>query len=72
MNQNWLILLEHAERNWAAYAPDLPGCVATGRTRAETLQRMREAIALHLDGLREDGMPLPRPSTRAEKLSVAA
>lgn len=72
MNATWLILLERADRNWSAYAPDLPGCVATGRTRAETMARMREAIALHLDGLRTDGLPIPRATTRAGLVRVAA
>lgn len=46
---------------FGVFAPDLPGCVATGRTREQALRRMREAIALHLDGLREDGQPIPEP-----------
>lgn len=66
----YLVIIEKAENNYAAYSPDLPGCVATGDTKDETLRRMREAIALHLDGLRQDGLPVPPASTSAEYLAV--
>ena len=68
---NYLVIIEKTANNYAAYSPDLPGCVATGRTRAEVERRMREAIALHIKGLREDGLPIPEPSTEAEYISVA-
>jgi predicted RNase H-like HicB family nuclease len=55
----YLIIIEQAEHNLSAYAPDLPGCVATGATREEVIANMREAIELHLQGLREDGDPIP-------------
>ena len=66
----YLVIVEKAESNYSAYSPDLPGCVATGGTKEETLQRMREAIAMHLEGLREDGLPVPPPSSSAEYLAV--
>lgn len=66
----YLVIIERAEGNFSAYSPDLPGCVATGDTKEETLLRMREAIAMHLDGLREDGLPVPPPSSSAEYLAV--
>lgn len=66
----YLVIIEKAEKNYSVYSPDLPGCVATGDTKEETLQRMREAIAMHLEGLREDGLPIPQPSTSAEYLAV--
>ena len=66
----YLVIIEKAENNYSAYSPDLPGCVATGDSREETLQRMRETIALHLNGLREDGLPVPPPSSSAEYLAV--
>jgi predicted RNase H-like HicB family nuclease len=66
------IVIEHAENNLSAYAPDLPGCVATGSTVEEVEARMREAIEFHLDGLREDGLPIPRPSSLVEYIEVAA
>lgn len=56
--------------NYSAYVPDLPGCVATGFTKDETLRNMSGAIAMHLEGLRQDGLPVPAPSTSAEYLAV--
>ncbi|MFY9642759.1 MAG: type II toxin-antitoxin system HicB family antitoxin [Rhodomicrobium sp.] len=55
----YAIVIEKADGNYSAYAPDLPGCVATGDTPEETEDNMREAIRFHLDGLIEDGLPLP-------------
>ena len=66
----YLIVIENAGRNYSAYSPDLPGCIATGRTIEETEQRMREAIALHLRGLEEDGLPIPVASSVAEYVEV--
>ena len=66
----YLVVVEKADSNYAAYSPDLPGCVATADTKEETLRLMHEAIALHLKGLREDGLPIPEPSTSAEYLAV--
>jgi predicted RNase H-like HicB family nuclease len=54
-----LIVLEKGPRNYSAYAPEVPGCVATGKTREETLQLMREALELHLQGMAEDGDEMP-------------
>ena len=70
--KKYLVVLEPAPHNWAAYSPDLPGCVATGKTRDETLRQMREAVEFHIDGLREEGLPIPEPSSSAEYLSVSA
>ena len=55
---------------YSAHVPDLPGCIATGRTLAVTRRRMRGALALHLKGMREDGTPIPQPSTLAEQVNV--
>lgn len=66
----YVIIIEKAKRNFAAYAPDLPGCVATGDTREEAKANMREAIRLHLEGLREDGLPILKPSTSAARIAV--
>jgi predicted RNase H-like HicB family nuclease len=63
---SYLVVIERADSNFAAYSPDLPGCVATGGTREETLERMREALELHLAGLRDDGLPIPQPQSTAE------
>ena len=66
----FLVVIEKADGNYSAYSPDLPGCVATGATPEETKQRMAEAIALHIQGLREDGLTVPEPSTSADYVSV--
>lgn len=68
----YAVVIETAGANYSAYVPDLPGCVATGSSLAETEAAIREAIAFHLDGLREDGSPIPPPSSRVEYVEVAA
>ena len=68
----YAIVIEKAENNYAAYVPDLPGCVATGETVEETEREIREAIEFHLRGMREDGLPIPEPSIRVEYVEVAA
>jgi len=60
------IVIENAGDNYSAYVPDLPGCVATGSTVAETEAAIREAIQFHIDGLREDGAPIPPPTSRVD------
>jgi predicted RNase H-like HicB family nuclease len=68
----YAIVIEKAENNYSAYVPDLPGCVATGTTIEETEGQIREAIEFHLEGLREDGLPVPPPSSRVEYVEIAA
>jgi predicted RNase H-like HicB family nuclease len=68
----YLIIVEAGSRNYSAYAPDLPGCVSTGDTVEECEQSMREAIAFHLDGMREDGDPIPPPTIAAAAFVPAA
>jgi len=68
----FLIVIENAGENFSAYSPDLPGCIATGVTREETERNMYEAIQMHIEGLREDGLPIPESSTIAEYLVVGA
>lgn len=68
----YAIVIEKAENNYSAYVPDLPGCVATGGTVEEVENQIREVIAFHLDGLREDGISLPEPSSVVEYLEIAA
>ena len=58
----YAVVFERALNNYAAYVPDLPGCVATGATREDVERRIREAVAFHLDGLREENEPIPEPS----------
>ncbi len=68
---NYLIVIEKAARSFSAYSPDLPGCVATGKTREIVERRMKEAMKLHIDGLKEDGLPIPEPLSQAGYVSVA-
>ena len=68
----YAVVIESSPNNYAAYVPDLPGCVATGRTREETLAEIREAIALHIESLREHGEPVPPPQATTEVVEVAA
>ena len=62
----YLVVVEKAKKNYAAYVPDLPGCIATGSTIEEVHSNIRSAIAMHVEGLREDGLPVPEPQTLAE------
>ena len=66
------IVIEKSPANYAAYAPDLPGCVATGCTREETVDEMRRAIEFHIESLREHGDPVPEPHCTATVVDVAA
>jgi predicted RNase H-like HicB family nuclease len=68
----YAVVIEKAKSNYAAYVPDLPGCVATGRTPEETEQQIRQAIELHLQGLREHGLPIPEPVSQVEYVEVPA
>ena len=68
----YAIVIEVAESNFSAYVPDLPGCVATGETVEETEQLIREAIEFHIDGLRQDNLPIPAASSRVDYVEVAA
>ena len=68
----YAVVIESAGSNYSAYVPDLPGCVATGATLAETEAAIREAIEFHFDGLREDGSSIPPPSSTVEYVEVAA
>jgi predicted RNase H-like HicB family nuclease len=68
----YLMVIENTETGFSAYTPDLPGCVSTGATREEVEQNMQEAIELHLEGLREEGYPVPEPSTSSAYVEVTA
>jgi predicted RNase H-like HicB family nuclease len=60
------VVIEKAESNYSAYVPDLPGCIATGATDADVEREIRDAIRFHIEGLREDGLPVPPPTSIAE------
>lgn len=68
--KRYLIVVEKANGNLSAYSPDLPGCVATGETREEVDRNMRQAIQLHLAGLKKDHLPVPEPEAFAEYIAV--
>ena len=68
----FLIVIEKAGRTYSAYAPDLPGCVATGKTHEAVEARMHEAVALHIQGLQADGLPIPKSTAVAEIMVVHA
>jgi predicted RNase H-like HicB family nuclease len=70
MMKRYAIVIEKAASNFAAYVPDLPGCVATGATVADTKRLLRGAIELHLQGMRSDGLPIPKPSSVVEYLEL--
>ena len=68
----YAIVIERAEGNFSAYVPDLPGCVATGATVSEVEAEIRDAIEFHIEGMREDGLSIPTPSSQVEYVEVAA
>lgn len=68
----YAIVFEKAGNNYSAYVPDLPGCVATGATIEETEREIREAIGFHIEGLIEDGLPVPQPASIVEYLEIPA
>ena len=66
----YLVILEKGETSFGAYVPDLPGCVAAGDTKEETMQLIREAIELHIESLRENGDEVPEPHSFVERVAV--
>lgn len=68
----YAIVIERTENNFSAYVPDLPGCVATGATVKETEAAIREAITFHIEGMLEDGLPIPSASSQVEYVEIAA
>ncbi len=66
----YAVVIERAERNYSAYVPDLPGCIAPGETVKEVEREIREAIRFHIEGLKQDGLPVPAPSSIAEYIEA--
>jgi predicted RNase H-like HicB family nuclease len=66
----YIVIVEPSGTGFGAYVPDLPGCVAVGETRSETLALIREAIAFHIEGLREHGDDVPQPHATVERIAV--
>jgi predicted RNase H-like HicB family nuclease len=69
---DYLVIVEEGPNSFGAHVPDLPGCVAVAETKEEVLQLIREAIGFHIEGLREDGRPVPRPASSSEVVHVEA
>ena len=67
----YLIIIEKAQGNYSAYSPDLPGCVATGKTIDETTQNMTAAVRFHIEGLRSEGLPVPDGEASSEYVTVS-
>ena len=68
----YLVVIERGPSSFGAYVPDLPGCVAVGETRAEVAELIHEAIEFHLEGMKEDGLPIPEPHSPGERVEVHA
>ncbi|MEH1840375.1 MAG: type II toxin-antitoxin system HicB family antitoxin [Nostoc sp.] len=68
---HYVVVIEKADSNYSAYVPDLPGCVTTGATLEEVKQMIAEAIEFHLEGMLEDGLPIPKPTSIAYEVEVA-
>jgi len=66
----YLIIIEKIEKNYSAYAPDIPGCAATGDTLEEVEKQMKEAILFHFQGMIEDGLPIPKPTTISSYVTI--
>ena len=69
--KQYTVIYERGEHNWSAYVPDLPGCIATAKTREEIQTLIREAIEFHIEGMRLQGESIPEPTTEAGKVEVA-
>lgn len=68
----YAIVVEKTANNYSAYVPDLPGCIATGHTLEETEREIREAITFHIEGMIEDGLPIPQPTSIVKFIEIAA
>ena len=66
----YLVVIEKADGNYSAYSPDIPGCIATGRTRDEVEKKIRDAISFHIEGLVKDGLPVPQPQSFTQYVEV--
>jgi predicted RNase H-like HicB family nuclease len=66
----YLVIIERARNNYSAYLPDVPGCIATGKSSDEARQEIIKALQMHLDGLKEDGLPIPEPQAQADYVAV--
>jgi predicted RNase H-like HicB family nuclease len=65
------VIIEKARGNYSAYCPDLPGCIAAGKTIPDTLRKIREAIQFHFEGMKKEGLPIPKPAIHVEYIEVS-
>jgi len=70
--KEYVVVLERTSNGWSAYVPDLPGLGVAAATVEETEQLIREGIEFHIEGMREDGLPIPEPSTRVMQMAIPA
>ncbi len=70
--KTYTVIFEQGPNNWSAYVPDLPGCIATGKTRSDIEVQIREAMEFHIDGLRQHGDSVPEPTVEAAEISLAS
>ena len=70
--KEYVVVYERTENNWAAYSPDVPGCMATGKTREEVERNFTDALAFHFEGLKAEGLPVPEPSSDTGRVRIAA
>lgn len=70
--KDYLVIYEHTQNNWSAYSPDVPGCMATGKTREEAERNYREALEFHIEGLKNEGLPVPEPASETGRVTIAA
>lgn len=68
----YMVVIERGDASWGAHVPDLPGCIAVGKTREEVVRLIREAIALHIQELKRNGLPVPKPSSDGEFVDIEA
>jgi predicted RNase H-like HicB family nuclease len=68
----YMVIIERGETSWGAHVPDVPGCVAAGATRQEALDLIREAISLHIEELKREGLPIPPPTSEGEFVDIEA
>ena len=66
----YLVIFEKANDNYSAYSPDIPGCIASGKTHEEAEKNIKEAISFHIEGLEKDGLPLPEPASSTEYIEI--
>ena len=68
----YTVIVEQGDTGWGAHVPDLPGCIAAAESRDEVLELIREAMELHIQGLKEDGLPIPQPRSKSEVIEIGA